>query len=576
MLFFKDYLIRRFGRPLHRVPIDLPYLCPQRLKDSGGRCIFCAEDGALARHLKRNLNLREQVDSGISYLKRRHGEGHGLIAYFQTFTNTNAPLEAVRRHYEETLSLADFAMLITATRPDCLPDETVGYLAELNRRIETWVELGVQTANERTLELIRRGHGFACVEDAVRRLDAAGIRTAAHVIIGLPGETAEDYRATAVKIAALPFSAVKIHNLLILKDTPLSEIYSRDKSFVHPMNEYEYAGALLEFLKHIPPEWPLMRISADADPGRIIAPKWWMKKGQFIEYVRNMAESGSGGGPGAPRIRTNDGSYTFFHPAYGEHFHTTAGAKSEAHRKFIEPCGIRGELETGREIRMLDVGFGLGYNAMESARLAEEVGNGRLIITSLEKDPETAKFAESAHEGDGFYLEILDALRKQRRWSGRFSCIDIIYGDARATLKELLIRQGKFDFILLDPFSPGKNPELWTYDFIRILAGTLADGGIIATYSAAYPVRGALMRCGFAVGESRPFGRKRGGTLASKDFAKIAIPITEKETGIICKSTAGAAYRDPQSDWPREKILEHRRRLMRRLRARGVPKWFKI
>lgn len=575
MLFFSEYISNKYGRALYRVPVDLPLSCPHRIKNSGMGCIFCPEDGAKARHLKNNLDLEAQVKTGIQYVRKRYGKGVGFIAYFQSFTNTNAPLPELKNYYDQVLKSADFDMVIISTRPDCLPEPTLKYLSELNKKHELWIELGVQSAIDRTLELINRQHDFQCVKDAIAKLAKRNIKTAAHVILGLPGESIGEFRQTAQKLAKLHFSGIKIHNLLILKNTPLATIYQKQQQkeaanfpAIIPMNEYEYADALCEFLKFIPAEWPLMRITADAPKEDIIAPKWWMKKGQFIEYIKEKTANKKSQETGMPKIETNDGSYTLYHPEYRQHFHSLAGAQTEAEKKFIEPCEIRKSLEAGENIKILDVGFGLGLNALTAIKAAEETAMGKLEIISLEKDHATLKVAADLDSDNS----ILVSFSEKKEWSGHHASLQGITGDARDSIQHL---REKFDAVFLDPFSPDVNPELWTYDFIREISSLLTPDGVIATYSAAFPVRGAMLRCGLTVGETPSFGRKKGGTIASFTSEKIISPLPTKEMNIILKSTAGVPYRDSLLSKSRKEICEIRRKLVNRLQNKGIPKWYK-
>ncbi len=577
LYFFKDYLIDKFGTPLYRIPVDLPLSCPNRQRNSGQGCIFCAEDGARARHLRHHLNLAEQVRSGIDYVRRRYQGGPPYIAYFQSFTNTNAPVEQLRRYYEEVLALADFRMVIIATRPDCLPPDVLDYLEELKQRYVVWVELGVQTSNDRTLELIKRGHDFAAVRRAVNALVERGIPCAAHVILGLPGEGMEDFLQTARDLAALPFSGIKIHNLLVLKNTPLAKLYADKKDepgWFNINNEYEYADALARFLALIPEEWPLMRLNADAPDEQIIAPKWWMSKGQFLDYLREFIAGGDdadGRFAGAvPKVRTADGSFTFYHPEYKQHFHTLAGAASEAELKFVGPSGLRERLAQG-PIRLLDVGYGLGYNAIAAVRCAKDVG-GVLDIVTLECDLKTLRAGLAIFPPESLEYRVTGDLLKNGIWRQEGITVSLLTGNAAVTVRSV---DDPFDVIFLDGFSPDKNPELWTYDFIRELAGKLAHDGIMTTYSSAFPVLGALMRTGLHVGMSAAFGRKRGGTVAAWLPGLIAVPLADKERNIVLHSTAGVAYRNYSGVLPAAEIIRQREMLVEKLRRQGVPRWYK-
>jgi uncharacterized protein len=567
ILFFSEYLTKRYGHPLYRIPLDLALSCPNRVQNSGRGCIFCAEDGARARHLRHNLNLPEQVASGIEYVQRRYQAKAPYIAYFQSYTNTYADVAKLRELYLEALACTDFACVIIATRPDCLPVPVLDLLTELNEKYDLWVELGVQTAHNHTLELIGRGHDFQSVTTAVKALSERNIKTAAHVILGLPGETTEDFNHTAKMLSALPFSGVKLHNLLILKGTELAREYAANPSFVHPMNEYEYAEASAAFLKKLPDDWVTMRVTADAPPEKIIAPKWWMKKGQFIDLLKSFMDNDSN----VRGVTTEDGSQTLYQPEYRQYFHTLAGAATEAESKFLEPSKLKNILEKTQQAKVLDIGFGLGYNAFAALAAARKTG-GHVEITSCEKDPSAIINAAMLFPLDSVENRILKTLVADGYWQEEHGSIKLLIGDARGQISEL---QDSFDTIFLDGFSPDKNPELWTYDFILQLKSLLDPAGILVTYSAAYPVRGALFRAGFEVGESTPFGRRRGGTTACLPPRQPEIPLAEKETNIILKSTVGTPYRDIGLNSSRKSIIKTHAALVARLRKSGVPRWFK-
>jgi uncharacterized protein len=569
--FFKDYLVEKYGHPLYRVSIDLPFSCPNRTDNRAG-CIFCAEDGARARHLSYNLQLEQQISDGISYIQKRYNAKAPYIAYFQSFTNTYAPVDELRRLYEQTLAAADFKMVIISTRPDCLPEPVLDYLSELNKRYDLWIELGVQSANDHTLELIQRGHDFSAVESAVKRLSERNIKCAAHVILGLPGETIDDYRQTAKKIAALPFSGIKIHNLLILKNTPLAKIFADPKATppVTVLNEYEYAKALAEFLRIIPKEWPIMRLTADTDEKQLIAPKWWMKKGQFLEFFKkNYRRNDSSL---EFMVETADGSPTLYHPEYRQHFHSLAGAASETENKFILPCKLEERLKKG-DVKLLDIGFGLGYNAIGAARQAMHIKTGKFYIVTLEKERNTLLAAKNIFPPESLETAIIDDLLCNGIWHSPFATIELKIGDARQTIQTV---NENFDCIFMDGFSPDKNPELWSFDFIRQLTNRLDPNGTIATYSSAYPVRGAMLKAGLTVSESRAFGRRRGGTVAAfSTNAFIGTPLPEKEVDVILKSTAGVPYYDRGLTSSTKAIFKYRNNLVSKLRQHGIPKWYK-
>ncbi len=568
MRFFHEYLEDKFGRRVYRVTIDPGLGCP-RGSALESRCFFCDENGARAAHIHPGMPLQEQISAGIGFIRRNHGEACGLAAYVQAHTGTNSSPEKLEELYGSILASAGFDCLIIATRPDALPDGTVSLLGRLSREIELWVELGVQSANDETLRLINRGHDFRCVQEAARHLDAVGVNLAAHVILGLPGEGRREFHRTAARISALPFKAVKIHNLLILRDT-VFEGWHRDGR-IRTMNEHQYAAVLLDFVRRLPPEILLMRVCADADEDKVLAPKWGMDKAQFIEMFRAMISE-----DGTSRfsvVKTADASPTLWHPRYREHYRSIAGARSESRTKFVEGCEIRRLLAEKDKARILEIGLGHGCNLSETLKVFRSMDAGcRLDYLSVENDIsglDNAVALGMVDEADiGIFKELLD----RRSYSEGGLSINILEGEGREVLPEIA---GKFDAVYLDPFSTESNVEMWTYDFIAKIASLMEEDAILATYSSAYTARGALARCGFHIGETSPLGRRRGGTLASFSKDHVPNPISAKEWGIIRGTTAGLAYRDPGLSSSRPEIKSRRTRLAARLRRRGIPKWLK-
>ena len=591
--FFKDYLIEKFGHPLYRIPINLALGCPHKTKDSSG-CIFCAEDGARAIHLQRNLKISEQIEEGIKYVHRRYDpSADEYMAYLQTYTNTYADIKNLKNLYEEILTSANFRLLIVATRPDCLSKEVLEYLSKLNKRIELWIELGIQTANDITLKRINRGHDFATAEHSIKALNELGIKTTVHIMIGLPGETLIDYVDTIKKVTALPISGIKLHNLLILKDSELGNLYSRclgiesnsviiDKIGNIPLiNEYEYVDILTTLIRLIPSHIPILRLTADAPEEKILSPKWNLKKGRILELLQSILEENNyiqgdlaskqfnelnltSFAENRLKIKTKDGSFTFYSQIYKECYHSQAGASSEAYYKFIQPAEIPLRLKQKPLLNVLDVGFGLGYNAI--AALKEVINcNGSAKITSLEIDTKSLYLALSIYTITSFEHKILTSLINNKIWTDGKNTIELTIGDAR---KSVTLLQEKFDLIFLDAFSTSRNPELWTYDFIKTLKKLLQKDGTIITYSAAFPVRGAMLRNKLCVGITEPFGRKNGGSIASPDATRIKIQLPEKDRNIILKSTAGTPYRDPRLSSTNKEIIKTHNKIIKKLRAK--------
>ncbi len=582
--FFSDYLIEKYGRQLHRIPIMLPFSCPNRVQNHGVGCIFCADDGAKARHLRHNLNLKEQVDSGIKYAQRRYNAVAPYIAYFQAYTNTYSDIATIRKYYEEVLASADFAVVVVSTRPDCLEDEEViKYLCELNERYDLIIELGVQSSNDQTLDFIKRGHHFNSVVEAVNKLHQYKIKCAAHVILGLPNEDINDFLQTANDIAILPFFAVKIHNLLVLKKTPLAKIFHENSAEFKITNEYEYADALRKFIKILPDDWTLFRITADAPGDQVIMPKWWMAKGQFLDFFREFYHQDNSLPSSA--VKTTDGSFTLYHPKYKQHFHSLAGAETESIKKFVLSSNLAQRLKYFAEnnfepLRLLDIGFGLGYNAFAALDCALELD---LPIEIISCEFDTKTLVEAVKIFPKEKADIIKQLLAENFWTNGKQSIKIYFDDARKTLQKLSVNN-IFNVIFMDGFSPDKNPELWSYDFVKLLKKCLdRENGIICSYSSAFPVGGAFLRNNLKLRSGISYGRNKGGFVAVMNhaFEKNIIDnqylqnVAEKDLAIILQSTAGVVYHDLKLKMTTKQIINHRNKIVKKLRDKGIPRWFK-
>jgi len=578
---YRSFLNDYYGSNIYRISISLEFGCPNRDESGGGGCAFCNDQGSAAVYIKSDAELEEQVKASIVYTHKRYGENVGLMAYFQAYTSTYAPIEEIRRTFELVLSLADFKAITISTRPDCLPEPVLDYLKELSSRYDLWVELGMQTSKDSSLELINRGHDFETSKKAVLLLDELGIKVAAHTIIGLPGENRHDFKQTALAFSKLPLSGIKIHNLHIIKGTLFDSWLSEGSHGVYAMDEHEYAEELIEFIRYLPPKLPLMRICSDTPNQSLVAPRWWMKKGQFINYVHHQMKSrGVCQGDLLEKsdletstsykpVETADGSMTLYSSFFNENYHSAVGAISEAVEKFIKPTSLVERLKVG-PVKLLDVGFGLGCNALSAFDLASESG---IQIVSFEFDRAVVERAKAIYPK---WAPIYTALLKEGSYTKGNCSIRIMWGDARKSLAHLVEREeSSFDVIFHDAFSTTKNTELWTLHFFRQERRLLSLGGVIVTYSNALPVRAALLRCDLWVTETKPYGRSKGGTIA---FCKSSSPVflPSKDQTILESTTARVPYSDPLGSWSRKRILLHRDRVVKKLVSLGVPKKIKF
>ena len=257
-----------YGEPLFSIPVDLDFGCPNRQMDGSGGCSFCPQNGARAAQIADASSVEEQIEKGIAFAKRRY-KAKNFSLYIQAYTGTFASVLEQREAYEKLLKCYPFKALHVGTRPDCLNEATLLFLQELGKTITVYVELGVQSAQDETLVRINRGHSFAKSKEAIENLQKHGIKTYAHIIVGLPGETRVHWLHTVRELVKLGIDGLKIHHLHVIKNTQLADAY--EKQPFKTFSEYEYAEELIELLRYIPSHIPILRIATDTPDKDLIA-----------------------------------------------------------------------------------------------------------------------------------------------------------------------------------------------------------------------------------------------------------------------------------------------------------------
>lgn len=273
---YNYYQRSRFGGRVQKVSLDAGFTCPNVDGTVAvGGCTFCDNRSFSPSRRVPRQDILQQIDDGISRLKRRY-RCDQFTAYFQPATNTYAPVTKLRPLFERALTHPQIVALAIGTRPDCVPDDVLQLLSELATRTSLSVEYGMQTAHDRTLAWMNRGHQHAATVDAVSRSRGRGFEICLHVMLGLPGETHEDMLATAHEVSRLQVDSIKIHNLYAVKNTELAEQLARGD--VQLMERSEYIRTLVEFLELLPERVVVERISGDAPPDYFIGPTWCLDK----------------------------------------------------------------------------------------------------------------------------------------------------------------------------------------------------------------------------------------------------------------------------------------------------------
>ncbi len=276
MKLLNDHLRETFGCKVYKIALNGGFTCPNRDGTLGTRgCIFCSAGGSGEFASDPKESVTDQIEAGKKLVAAKAGNGK-FIAYFQAYTGTYGPLERLQCLYEEALAHPDIVALSIATRPDCLPEDVLDLLAELNNRKPVWVELGLQTIHQGVADHIRRGYDLSVYDRTVRDLRARGIQVITHVILGLPGESVEDMLETVGYVCASGATGIKLQLLHVLKGTDLAEEYAAGAFEV--LSEDEYIAILQQCAKIIPDSVVVHRLTGDGDKRLLIAPLWSANK----------------------------------------------------------------------------------------------------------------------------------------------------------------------------------------------------------------------------------------------------------------------------------------------------------
>ena len=285
---FSDLLKREFGCRVHRISVDAGFTCPNRDGTVGtGGCIYCGGRGSGAHGILPGAGVSEQLEHGKEVMVRKY-KARRFIAYFQAYSGTHAPVDRLRRLYDEALTVPDVVGLIVGTRPDCLQAEVLELLEEYARRSWFWLEIGMQSHLDRSLAFLRRGHDFRSFEEGVRRAREAGLRVCAHVILGLPGESREEILAGTGVLNRLGVNGVKLHLLHVMKDTPLAEAYRRGEVAV--LARDEYVELVCDYLERLRPDIVIQRLTGDGGHDHLVAPLWSLKKFEVLNDIDRELE----------------------------------------------------------------------------------------------------------------------------------------------------------------------------------------------------------------------------------------------------------------------------------------------
>ncbi len=309
---YNDFIRREFGGRVQKVSVDAGFTCPNR--DGGqklstanatnatnalfgmqqgliGGCTFCNNDGFSPSYLKTERDVIKQLDIGIEFLARRYPDTRAYLAYLQSYSNTYDSLDHLKKLYATILAHPQISGLAIGTRPDCVPDETLDYLAELAQKYTLELEIGIESCNDKVLAKCQRGHNFACTEDAIWRAAKRGLFITGHLLIGLPEETPQSLIQGAKALAKLPINALKFHQLQIMAHTRLANEFLENPSAIALYSPAQYLEAAILILEHLPPAIKIQRLGSEVPPSVRVSPDWGMRAERYRPMLEEALEA---------------------------------------------------------------------------------------------------------------------------------------------------------------------------------------------------------------------------------------------------------------------------------------------
>ncbi len=276
---YSNYFKSTFGERVQKVSVDAGFTCPNRDGSlSKGGCTYCNNDAFSPSYCMPQKSVKQQILEGIEFHKKRYRRANKYLAYFQAYSNTYAPLEHLQKLYDEALEIPGIIGLVIGTRPDCIDEEKLEYFSHLSKTKYLILEYGLESCYNKTLDRINRQHSFEQSVEAIEATAGKGIRTGAHLIFGLPGETRDEMLAEAGIISNLPLNNVKFHQLQIIKGTIMAREYELNPDNFSLFSWEEYREFMVDFLEKLNPAFVVERITGEAPPRFISGPRWGLKR----------------------------------------------------------------------------------------------------------------------------------------------------------------------------------------------------------------------------------------------------------------------------------------------------------
>lgn len=289
---YNEYFKQTFGGRVQKVSIDAGFTCPNRDGTAGtGGCTYCNNDAFNPSYCHPSKPVTQQIEEGIEFHKTRYRRASEYLAYFQSYSNTYAPLSELKQLYDQALGYPGIRGLVIGTRPDCIDDEKISYFSKLSEKFYVIIEYGIESTSDETLKMINRGHTFQQSADAIKKTAAAGIKTGAHLIFGLPGESVEQMVAGAQMVARLPLTTIKFHQLQIVRNTTMADQYLADPGAFTLFSLEEYIDLIVRITELMNPAIVIERFTGEVPPVYLLSKPWSaLRADQVTVMIENELE----------------------------------------------------------------------------------------------------------------------------------------------------------------------------------------------------------------------------------------------------------------------------------------------
>ena len=283
---YAEYFRKEFGQRVQKISVDAGFTCPNRDGSSGvGGCTYCENDAFNPSYCSPANTILQQLGEGAEFHRVRYRRATNYLAYFQAYSNTYAPLAKLKQMYDEALSFPGVVGLVIGTRPDCIDNEKLDYFAKLAESHYLILEYGIESCYDRTLMRINRGHTFARAEEAISLTAKYGIKTGAHIIFGLPGESENEMLAEAEILSQLPLNNIKFHQLQVIKDTAMEAEYASSPEDFHHFSLGDYIDFIIRFVEKLNPGFVIERFSGEVPPRFLAGPGWGLLRTDQVNVM---------------------------------------------------------------------------------------------------------------------------------------------------------------------------------------------------------------------------------------------------------------------------------------------------